>query len=116
MSENKKGTKPPHRFKPGVSGNPGGRPKIVSDFRRRCQQAMDEYVIPAWIEEVRTMGKEWVRCSENLAAYGIGKPTQRIEIAPEEMSDVELLRESREIVRENEWRLESAAEGTGAEH
>lgn len=104
------------RFKKGQSGNPGGRAKVAAEFTKRCREAVDEYVIAMWIAEVKCFGKERVRCSELLAAYGYGKPIQRIEIAPEEMSDVELLRESREIVRENEWRLESAVEEAGAEH
>lgn len=104
------------QWKKGQSGNPKGTSKVALTFRKKCSDATDELVFDAWIQEVKTLGPEWLRCSKLLAAYGKGMPTQRIEVAPEEMSDVELLRESREIVREHEWRLETTPEETGAEH
>jgi len=78
----------------GVSGNPAGRPKIVKELKARALKAVDEYVFKAWIEElevrervvtiagrelvVRERGPNWVRCSELLANYGMGKPTQPV--------------------------------------
>lgn len=66
-------------FVKGQSGNPNGRPKIVDAFRDKARKAVDEHVLSAWIHEVGTMGEEWVRCSELLAAYGYGKPSQPVE-------------------------------------
>lgn len=83
-SENKpkaKGKAPPHAWKPGQSGNPGGRPKLREHVRERSAAAVDEHCVAAWIEEVVTRGDDWVKCSELLAAYGIGKPGS----APEDL-------------------------------
>lgn len=64
------------KFKPGQSGNPGGRPKTADEFKAKARAAADEHVIQAWIDEVLSRGKDWLRASENLAAYGHGKPVQ----------------------------------------
>lgn len=66
-------------FKPGESGNPGGRPKGEAAFRERCRQAVDELVIERWINEVRGGGEDWMAAAEKLAAYGYGKPTDKHE-------------------------------------
>ncbi len=79
----------------GQSGNPGGRPKLVDALRERALKAVDEKILEAWIDEcterereVMTLegpvvvverGKNWVKCSELLAAYGMGKPVQPTE-------------------------------------
>lgn len=95
------------RFKKGRSGNPTGRPKVAEEFRARARKAVDEKVLQAWIDEleikertvitpagsfeIMSRGKEWMRASENLAAYGYGKPTQPVvNLNPEQMSDAEL--------------------------
>lgn len=71
-------------FRPGVSGNPSGRPKVVEEFRQRARKAVDEHVLSKWIQEVISEGPEWMRCSEMLAAYGYGKPSS----APEDLAAV----------------------------
>jgi len=71
-------------FKPGQSGNPAGRPKVAEEFRARARSAVDEHVLSAWIQEVAARGDEWMRASENLAAYGYGRPS----IAPEDRDAV----------------------------
>lgn len=88
MSENTpksdKRKAPKTAFKPGQSGNPGGRPKQAAHLRARCQSATDELVVDAWEAEVRAQGPDWVKCSELLAAYGYGKPSS----SPEDLDAV----------------------------
>lgn len=83
--ENKPKTKSkmgnPAWVKGAPSPNPGGRPKTHSDFRARARQAVDEKVLERWEKEVTENGPDWVKCSELLAAYGYGKPSQAIEVS-----------------------------------
>lgn len=91
-------TKPkgnPNWRKGGPSPNPGGRPRIAEELKIRALKAVDDHVLDAWIDEVQvktrtrlTMagpveveerGENWVKCSELLAAYGLGKPAQPVE-------------------------------------
>lgn len=67
-------------FKPGQSGNPNGRPKAAEEFRIKARALVDELVLKAWEAEVRSMGDDWLKASELLAAYGYGKPSQSIDI------------------------------------
>lgn len=64
------------RLLPGHTANPGGRPRLASELRAKALKAVDEHVIDAWIAEVRDRGDEWLKCSELLAAYGLGKPKE----------------------------------------
>lgn len=74
----KKGAGNGHRFKPGVSGNPAGRSRVIEAFRLTCRTLTDELCLPMWEAEVRAKGTNWMRCSEMIAQHGYGKPTQTI--------------------------------------
>ena len=67
-------------WKKGQSGNSSGRPKVAEEFRDRARKATDEFVIAAWISEVESMGDNWIKASELLAAYGYGRPAQSMEL------------------------------------
>jgi hypothetical protein len=68
------------RMVPGTTLNPSGRPKVVEEFRARARKAVDEKIVARWIREVEDDGPDWVKCSELLAAYGYGKPSQSVEL------------------------------------
>lgn len=83
------------QFPRGVSGNPGGRPKEREEFKLRARRIVDEHVLDAWEEEIKTKGPGWVKCSELVTAYALGKPPA----APEELEagrDLQRLPLSRE--------------------
>ena len=69
-------------FKPGQSGNPGGRSPVAAEFRERCRQFMDEI---GWAELTRLAsvkyGPDHLRALELVAAYAVGKPIARQEVS-----------------------------------
>jgi hypothetical protein len=95
----------------GVSGNPGGRPKLAEDLKKRALDAVDKIVLDYWIEEVATRGLNATKCSELLAAYGMGKPVQPVEGKHEvTVNDV------REMSRERLLAIAAGQEGEHVEH
>lgn len=67
-------------FKKGQSGNPLGRALEKMHYVKRCRDVVDRYVIAAWEQEVINKGENWVKCSELLAGYALGKPHQAQDI------------------------------------
>jgi len=65
-------------YKPGESGNPGGRPAVVRDFRERCGNFMSEEGWKRLSSMARGRGKHAYRALELIAAYAYGKPNQPI--------------------------------------
>lgn len=41
---------------------------------------MDEHVIQAWEQEVKSAGDNWMKAAELIAAYGYGKPAQSVDV------------------------------------
>lgn len=81
--ENKGTTKKrPGRWKPGESGNPGGRPAVAREFRELCRDFMNQR---GW-QNLAAMANDpgsphYFRANELIAAYALGKPTQGLELS-----------------------------------
>lgn len=120
MSGTKRKSGNPNWVKGGPSPNPGGRGKLADELRQRALKAVDQRVLEAWEDEMEVRerqvitqvgpitvvarGPNWVKCSELLAAYGLGKPVQPTE------SKVDVVHhDAREMSRE---RLLAIAAGT----
>lgn len=65
-------------FVKGKSGNPGGRPKIIEEFRAACQESWPE-VLDTWKTVMKT-GDPYsqVKAGEAIAAYAFGKPAASV--------------------------------------
>lgn len=68
-------------WKHGESGNPNGRPKVAVEWKDRCLAFMEA---DGWKELERLArakrNRDHMRALELLAAYAVGKPTQRSEL------------------------------------
>lgn len=67
------------RFRPGQSGNPGGRPAVGKMFRERCKEFMNAEGWDHLLGLARTPSKQQLPALELIAAYAYGKPTQPID-------------------------------------
>lgn len=76
-------------WKKGVSGNPGGLTPKRWELTERCKEILPE-VIDSWVDIVRT-GKpvEKIKAGELIAAYAVGKPTQRSEVSGNDGKPIE---------------------------
>ncbi len=76
--EQTKRVAPRTAFKPGQSGNPGGRPAVVRGIQELARQHTPE-AVEALVEALKRPG-ERVRAAEVMLAYGYGRPTQQVEV------------------------------------
>jgi hypothetical protein len=96
MGDEKNSTKtaravPGRPFPKGVSGNPKGRPKTPKEFKELCFNEGAPKAFACLIRELENDGKDRVRASEILMAYGIGKPKQSIEHAGADGGKLEII-------------------------
>lgn len=76
--ENKPKRKVPHSaWKPGQSGNPGGRPPTDHAFKELCRQKTPKAL--AALEKALGEPRERVAAAQVILAYAHGKPIQRNE-------------------------------------
>jgi hypothetical protein len=66
------------KFKPGQSGNPGGRPAVVKDIRELARRHTNE-AVAALIKALDNQG-ERVPAAEVLLAYGYGRPQRTLNV------------------------------------
>ena len=68
-------------FRPGVSGNPGGRPKALRDIRERTRAYTDETItqLVTWVRSDNARAS--VAACSLLLSYAWGKPPQSMEVS-----------------------------------
>ena len=84
-------------FQKGVSGNPGGRPKVLGDVQELARQRSPEAIntLAGIMDDCKAPSAARVAAANSLLDRGYGKPTQPIsqtltKIDPSMMSDAEL--------------------------
>lgn len=73
-------------FKPGQSGNPGGRAAIPKELKEKLS-AEAPHVLDFWIAAYQNETLNWnyrLKASENIVAYAYGKPKEIIGFDPED--------------------------------
>ena len=70
------------KFKKGQSGNPRGRPKLPETFKQFAKEKSIESIQMLYYMMTNTEVKDdiKVKCAEIIISYGIGKPTQAIDM------------------------------------
>src|SRR5215207_1463599 len=80
------------KFKPGQSGNPGGRPKVIAHVQELAREHTSEAIatLVAVMRDPKSSAAARVAASNALLERGYGKPTQPIETATRWKSALEL--------------------------
>lgn len=70
-------------FKPGQSGNPGGRPKGLGEFREMMRERLTEKAVAALERHLArgVVGADAVRSAVEALAFAWGRPAQAVEMS-----------------------------------
>src|SRR5215831_16459268 len=82
------------RWLPGVSGNPGGRPLVLKEFREFCQHktiALAHRMVEIIENEKRYKASDRIQAFQLLANYGFGKPVAQAEITVHKPQPLQIL-------------------------
>lgn len=74
-------------FKPGVSGNPGGKSKIQAEFEKKCREFVSEKgwkLIEKMTESRDAKIQQWAL--EQMLNRGFGKPKETIDVTTRDES------------------------------
>ena len=99
------------RFKPGQSGNPGGRPKVVAEVQELARQHA-----PAAIAELGRLALKARNETTRVAAIrelldrGFGKPRQGLDITPSTINPIQQLLDEIDECSRNEVRFKNYGE------
>jgi hypothetical protein len=89
-------------FAKGQSGNPGGRPAVAREFRKRCREFMEQEG-GGWDELISLAkdrkAKEQRYALELIAAYAYGRPKQGVELSGPDGAPVALDIDTASLVR-----------------
>ena len=79
----KKRHAPPHAWKPGQSGNPGGRPRVVADIRALAQAEGDACIaaLKRVMDDPKSPAAAKVQAAQALLDRGYGRAIQRQELS-----------------------------------
>ena len=69
-------------FKPGQSGNPGGRPTMPDELKVKIRSEIPG-VVDFWIDTYKNPNESFInrnKAAENLVAYGYGKAKEIIDM------------------------------------
>ena len=70
------------KFKPGLSGNPGGRPKVLADIQELARQHAPTAITELGRLAVKAKSDSCIAACRELLDRGYGRPRQGLEITP----------------------------------
>lgn len=83
------------RFVKGASGNPGGRPALIGDFREKCRERTDAALeaLVAALEDPMAR----VSAAKVLLEFAWGKASQSVQVTGEEGKPLSIIINTRKV-------------------
>jgi hypothetical protein len=88
-------------FKPGQSGNPGGRTPIPKELKEKLS-AEAPRVLDFWINAYQDESLNWNyrnKAAENIVAYAYGKPKEILDVDISSRNDITILSHEEKIAK-----------------